>query len=127
MDSDKAKEFNKERDELKTEYKGFVSEYTDCDFYCVITLENIDELIDSDKEIKKTFVKELTEYKGKLMTDGYESVGIFEGIADCVDDYYYLLRDIKDKSLHWCSCAGAIYPYEKEKSYKMVTNGKEYL
>lgn len=105
------KEYNDEREKLKSEYEGSLDMYKS-EICCVLeTKEDVEEYFKtaySDMPEKgdimiKSYQEMLEEYRGKKVKDlhgeGYK--GIFESIVVFFDDIYYLIKD-KNGIEHLC-------------------------
>ena len=132
---EKVEERKKQRKALKKEYGGY-SSYYNCPYYCVATnKKELDELFnecykDSNRgegSMYKHALKELKEMKGKIYQDecDKDAYGKFIGMAFFIDQDYYCLED-KDGKV---ALALNVCPYNvwDHRSYKIVTNGKDYL
>jgi len=115
------------RDELKKEYEGY-NDYYCTDFFCWMTYENIDKLIEGNNN--KYFREDLKLVGEKVQTDT-DIYGILIGIAVMVDDVYFVIDDECTDRYQWVSAVGGIKPFEgdniKDHKYHVVSNDKGYL
>lgn len=132
---EKVKERQAQRDKLKEEYDGY-SSYYNCPYYCLATNEKelnelFNECYKNSKRGKNSMyqhtLKALKEMKGKIYQDecNKDAYGKFIGMAFFIDQDYYCLEN-KDGKV---TLALNVCPYNvwDHRSYKIVTNGKDYL
>ena len=99
LNSSDANDLEQEQIALKKEFTGYIDPYFESTFYCMLqTEQDIDAAVNFENT--KTWLKKDIKNINKLMTDGH-TIGIFEGIACALDDFYYLLRDNKTNELVW--------------------------
>ena len=121
------------RKELKEKY-GEYSSYYNCPYYCVVhNKEELDELLSDEYKNREDsnyhyLLKDL-EYIGRdLQDECHKDVhGKCIGMAFFIDQDYYLIVDEKTKREEFLLCICPYEEVEQEPSYRIVTNGKDYL
>ena len=121
------------RKELKERY-GEHSSYYNCPYYCVVhDKKELDELIDdkykNNEDSNYNYWLRDLEYVGQdLQDECHKDVhGKCIGMAFFVDQDYYLIIDEKTKREKFLLCIRPYEEVEQESSYRIVTNGKDYL
>lgn len=85
---------------------GCYSSLYSSDFYCLLTLENIDALIGKNTANYKYFKRDIKKFIGKKVETpikSYGYYGICVGIAVMVDDIYFLIKQIDTKQIKMVS------------------------
>lgn len=130
---DRVEYYENQREALLEKY-GEYSSYHFCPYYCVVSnREELDELLSERQKNNEHsnyyyWLRDL-DFVGKdLQDECHKDVhGKCLGLAFFIDQDYYLIVDEKTQKEKFCLCT---CPYEEianELSYKIVTNGKDYI